>query len=151
VFAPVSAENAREGNGRAKHRSGAGRGRPPVATVSPVELKISKKYRLDHVIVSVCGEIDLYTAPVLRGELADAVVSGGKTVVDLGEVEFCDSTGLGVLLAALKQARGNNGDLELAAPRPAVRRILQITGLDEVFTIHESVDTFVATATGVAT
>lgn len=112
-----------------------------------MELKISKKSRVDHDLVSVCGEIDLYTAPLLRGELADAVVAGGRTVVDMSRVEFCDSTGLGVLLSALKQARGNGGELELAAPQPAVRRILQITGLDEVFTIHDSADVPAAAAT----
>jgi len=115
-----------------------------------VELRISKKSRVDHAVVSVCGEIDLYTAPLLSGALADAVACGGRTVVDMSGVEFCDSTGLGVLLSALKQARGNGGELELAAPQPAVRRILEITGLDEVFTVHDAVDVPAAAATGAA-
>ncbi|MEY9214507.1 anti-sigma B factor antagonist [Thermobifida halotolerans] len=120
------------------------------ATVTTVELKISKQSRIGHTLVSICGELDLYTAPLLRSGLADAVVPRTRTVVDMSGVEFCDSTGLSVLLSALKQARRNGGELELAALQSPVRRILQITGLDEVFTIHATVDAPAAAATGAA-
>jgi anti-sigma B factor antagonist len=50
-------------------------------------------------------------------------------------VEFCDSTGMNVLLSSLRRARERGGQLELAAPRPPVRKILQVTGLDSVFTV----------------
>jgi anti-sigma B factor antagonist len=50
-------------------------------------------------------------------------------------VEFCDSTGMNALLGALRRVRGRGGELELAAPRPAIMKILQVTGLDSVFTI----------------
>ncbi len=84
------------------------------------------------------GEIDLYTAPRLQSELA-AVIAGAapasRVVVDMSGVEFCDSTGMNVLLSCLRQIRERGGELELAAPRPAVRKILQVTGLDSVFTI----------------
>lgn len=112
-----------------------------------MELKISKKHRSGHTLVVVRGEIDLYTAPLLRGELVDAVGDGGRTVVDMAHVEFCDSTGLSVLLSAMRRARERYGDLELAAVRPSVRRVLEVTGLDEVFTLHDSADLAVA-ATG---
>ena len=84
------------------------------------------------------GEIDLYTAPRLHSELAGVIASapqGSLVVVDMSGVEFCDSTGMNVLLSCLRQARERGGELELAAPRPAVRKILQVTGLDSVFTI----------------
>ena len=84
------------------------------------------------------GEIDLYTAPRLHSELAGVISStapGSRIVVDMSGVEFCDSTGMNVLLSCLRQARDRGGELELAAPRPAVRKILQVTGLDSVFTI----------------
>ena len=58
-----------------------------------------------------------------------------QVVVDMSGVEFCDSTGMNVLLAAHRRAREQGGDLELAAPRPAVRKILQVTGLESVFTV----------------
>jgi anti-sigma B factor antagonist len=50
-------------------------------------------------------------------------------------VEFCDSTGMNVLLVAHRRAREQGGDLELAGPRPTVRKILQVTGLESVFTV----------------
>ena len=84
------------------------------------------------------GEIDLYTAPRLHSELAKVIAStapGSRIVVDMSGVEFCDSTGMNVLLSSLREARERGGELELAAPRPAVRKILQVTGLDSVFTI----------------
>jgi len=87
--------------------------------------------------VAVAGEIDLYTAPRLHSELAAAVMVDGpaQVVVDMAGVDFCDSTGMNVLLAALRRARERGGDLVLAGPRPAVRKILQVTGLESVFTV----------------
>ncbi|TDQ52308.1 anti-anti-sigma factor [Actinorugispora endophytica] len=63
-----------------------------------------------------------------------------RLVVDMSGVEFCDSTGLSVLLSAMERARERGGDLELAAPRSAVVKILEITGLDAVFAVCESAD-----------
>ena len=60
---------------------------------------------------------------------------GTRVIVDMSGVEFCDSTGMNVLLSCLREARERGGELELAAPRPAVMKILQVTGLDSVFTI----------------
>jgi anti-sigma B factor antagonist len=87
--------------------------------------------------MSLDGEIDLYTAPRLHGELV-TILSADTPVqimVDMSGVEFCDSTGMNVLLAAHRRAREQGGDLELAAPRPAIRKILQVTGLESVFTV----------------
>ena len=84
------------------------------------------------------GEIDLYTAPRLHSELAAVIANSApatKIIVDMSGVEFCDSTGMNVLLSCLRQARERGGELELAAPRPPVKKILQVTGLDSVFTI----------------
>jgi anti-sigma B factor antagonist len=63
-------------------------------------------------------------------------------------VGFCDSTGMNVLLAAQRQAREQGGDLQLAGPRPAVRKILQVTGLDSVFTVHDDPAAVVPPAAG---
>ena len=91
--------------------------------------------------MSVAGEIDLYTAPKLHSELMTALSatpgSPLRLVVDMAGVEFCDSTGMNVLLSCLRQARERGGELELAAPRPAVRKILSVTGLDAVFTVAD--------------
>jgi anti-sigma B factor antagonist len=89
--------------------------------------------------MSVSGEIDLYTAPRLHAELTTALAGDGpvRLVVDLSGVGFCDSTGMNVLLAAHRRAQENGGDLELSSPRPAVRKILQVTGLETVFTVTD--------------
>lgn len=100
---------------------------------------MSSQSQGDHTVLALAGEIDLYTAPRLQSELATVLAGGppAKIVVDMSGVEFCDSTGMNVLLAAHRQARERGGDLELAAPRAAVRKILQVTGLESVFTVHD--------------
>jgi anti-sigma B factor antagonist len=107
--------------------------------VRHVELKVSVRSQGDRTVMAVVGEIDLYTAPRLHGELVTALSGGGpvQIVVDMSAVEFCDSTGMNVLLAAHRRAREQGGDLELASPRPAIRKILQVTGLETVFTVLE--------------
>lgn len=97
--------------------------------------------RGDLTVVSVKGEVDLYTAPSLKESVADLVSSGrSRIAVDLGEVDFMDSTGLGVLIGALKRCREAEGALALVAPRDPVLKVLGITGLDRVFPIHDSVE-----------
>jgi anti-sigma B factor antagonist len=115
----------------------AGRGK-----VRLVELNVSSRFHDDHTIVTICGEIDLYTAPRLHSELAGLLAEGMPTrvVIDMSRVEFCDSTGMNVLLSCLRRARERGGELEIAAPKPAVRKILQVTGLDSVFTLVEDAD-----------
>ncbi|HKB31465.1 MAG TPA: STAS domain-containing protein [Streptosporangiaceae bacterium] len=118
-----------------------------------MELKVWSQSQDDQAIVTVSGEIDLYTAPRLQGELA-AVLDGGRPVrivVDISGVEFCDSTGMNVLLSAMKRAREHGGGLELARPRPAVRKILQVTGLDSVFTVVDAAADTAAAGEGAAT
>ena len=97
--------------------------------------------RGDLTVVSVKGEVDLYTAPSLKESVADLVTSGrSKIAVDLGEVEFMDSTGLGVLIGALKRCKEAGGSLTLIAPREPVLKVLAITGLDKVFSVHTDVE-----------
>ena len=106
--------------------------------VPAVELHVSSRSQGDHAIVIATGEIDLYTAPRLQSELAEVIAHAApapRIVVDMSGVEFCDSTGMNILLSCLRQVRERGGELELAAPRPAVMKILQVTALDSVFTI----------------
>lgn len=88
-------------------------------------------------VVSVRGEVDLYTAPKLREQLDEAVQ--GQTpnvVVDLAQLDFIDSTGLGVLVGALKQARASGGDVTLRNAGRSTHKILEIAGLTELFTVE---------------
>ncbi|WP_116026632.1 STAS domain-containing protein [Thermomonospora umbrina] len=105
-----------------------------------MELNVSTSSQEGHAVVTATGELDLYTAPRLQTALAtvlhDRAVS---VVVDLSGVEFCDSTGMNVLLGAMKRLNDRGGSFELAGPRPSVRRIFQVTGLDTVFTITDGV------------
>lgn len=110
-----------------------------------MELNITSREHPGHSIVTASGEIDLYTAPALQAEFT-AIASGSRVIVDLSGVEFCDSTGMNVLLSAMKRSREGGGSFELAGPRPAVRKVLQVTGLDEVFVVHDSVHTAVSGA-----
>lgn len=122
------------------------------ATVTTVELKISSRSQDDVAVVTVGGEIDLYTAPQLRNELVEALEAGARRlVIDMSRAGFCDSTGISVLLSAMKRSRDRGGDLELVAPGTAVMKVLQVTGLDEVFVIHPDLDALpVAAGTGTA-
>ncbi|GAA1780928.1 anti-sigma factor antagonist BldG [Streptomonospora arabica] len=114
---------------------------PVGATVSTVELKISSQSQGDSAVVTVRGEIDLYTAPQLQSGLVNALEDGARRLlVDMSRVEFCDSTGMSVLLSGMKRARAKEGDLVLVAPKPAVRKILEVTGLDAVFAVEDSTD-----------
>ena len=90
-------------------------------------------------VVRLGGELDLYNAAQVRAALVDACAQAPeRIVVDLGEVEFLDSTALSVLIET--RARMNNrGGLMLAAPGLETRRALQISGLDQLFTVHDSV------------
>lgn len=85
----------------------------------------------------VAGEIDLYTAPRLRAELMTALTGRAavRLVVDMSGIEFCDSTGMNVFLAAHRRAQEQGGDLQLASPRPMIKKVLRVTGLDSVFTV----------------
>ena len=102
---------------------------------------MSRRSQGDHVVLALAGEIDLYTAPKLQSELTAALAASKSAhiVVDMSAVDFCDSTGMNVLLAANRLATERGGDLSLAAPRAPVRKILEVTGLESVFTVHDAV------------
>ena len=74
-------------------------------------------------IVAVGGEIDVYTAPKLRDKITELVADGAyDLVVDMEEVEFLDSTGLGVLVGGLKKVRAHDGSLAAGLqPGPAAQ------------------------------
>jgi anti-sigma B factor antagonist len=83
----------------------------------------------------------VYSAPTLRDRITDLVESGDHTlIVDLSGVGFLDSTGLGTLVAGHKRADEMGGQMPLVCADDRILRLFRITGLDSVFTIHESVD-----------
>jgi anti-sigma B factor antagonist len=91
------------------------------------------------VIVHLVGELDLYNAPAVRLALLElASEQPDRLVIDLGGVDFIDSTALGVLIET-RTKLDNRGGFILAAPGLETRRALQISGLDKLFTVHETV------------
>ena len=90
-------------------------------------------------IIAVGGEIDVYTAPKLRDKISELVGEGHhQLVIDMENVDFLDSTGLGVLVGGLKKVRAHDGSMELICSQDRLLKIFRITGLAKVFTIHDS-------------
>lgn len=91
-------------------------------------------------VLGVAGEVDVHSGPVLRARIARLLDSGRhRLVVDLGDVNFLDSTGLAALVAGLNRARELGGSLTLACPQERLVRRLRLTGLDEVFVVYATV------------
>jgi len=92
-------------------------------------------------VVALCGESNRADAPGLASHLIAAVAACGPSViVDLTGLENIDYSGLSVLLRIRKWTRQSGGDLPLAAPQQPVRRILEATGLIDVFSVYPSVE-----------
>jgi anti-anti-sigma factor len=82
------------------------------------------------------GEMDAGTVEIFRNAIAELKEAGAERVIlDLGELDFIDSTGLGALVAAHKRFREAGGDLVLSGVRPRVAKLLELTGLDKAFTV----------------
>ncbi|MFI6288885.1 STAS domain-containing protein [Streptomyces sp. NPDC051018] len=96
-------------------------------------------------VLQPAGELDHHTADLLRVPLEAALEAGrSRLVVDCSRLEFCDSTGLNVLLSARLSAEAAGGGVHLAGMQPVVARVLEITGAEAVFTVHESVEAALA-------
>jgi anti-sigma B factor antagonist len=96
-------------------------------------------------VVTLNGDVDLYTAPELKSELVRLIDRGAvRIVVDLTSATFIDSTTLGVLLGAFKRLRPAGGELTIVCPDANIRKIFQITLLDRVFAISETLDAAIA-------
>lgn len=90
-------------------------------------------------ILTVTGEIDVYTAPQLKEKLfAVCSQEQWKVVVDLSGVTYMDSTGLGVFIGAYKSCQSTRSTLHLIGLKPRVARLFNITGVDELITIENA-------------
>jgi anti-sigma B factor antagonist len=106
-----------------------GERRPPVAGVEHAD---------GAVVVTLTGELDLYNADEVRSALlACCAEQPERLVVDLAQVDFADSTALGVLIEARTRLPNSRGFL-LAAPQLGTRRALEVSGLDRHFAVYES-------------
>jgi anti-sigma B factor antagonist len=110
-----------------------------------VDLTLSTHEAGGTTVVAVGGEIDVYTAPRLRDKFTELVAAGSyDIIVDMQNVEFLDSTGLGVLVGGLKKVRAHEGSLDLVCNQDRLLKIFRITGLAKVFVIHESAEAALA-------
>ena len=92
-------------------------------------------------VLTLKGRLNMASAPALR-EAASALVDDGRSrvAVDLREVSFLDSSGLGALIGAMKGARAAGGDLRLVGPTEQVQMVLKLTNLDRVLVTADSVE-----------
>jgi anti-sigma B factor antagonist len=106
-----------------------------------MDLVLSTRQVDDLAIVSVSGEVDLETASQLGDHALVALRDVSPHVLlDLTGVTFMDSTGLKVLLSIQRRADLAGGSFAIAGASRSVRKILSVTGLDQTFTIHDTVD-----------
>ena len=110
-----------------------------------MDLTLSTREVGGRTVVAVGGEIDVYTAPRLRDTITELVAAGNyDLIIDMEQVEFLDSTGLGVLVGGLKKVRAHDGSLQLICTQDRLLKIFRITGLAKVFTIHASTEAALA-------
>ncbi|WP_128431806.1 STAS domain-containing protein [Streptomyces cyaneus] len=116
-----------------------------------VTLKVTGGERGDWAVLQVSGELDLVTSPVMRQHIHDVVAEGRHSLVlDLSEVMFCDSSGVGVLIAARRLIRSCQGSLRLILPAQGaadgshVNRVLGALGVRRLFEVYPDVAAAVA-------
>ncbi|WP_406209011.1 STAS domain-containing protein [Kitasatospora sp. NBC_01560] len=119
------------------------KGRTPkhgARVVEPGGLTVSSRAWAGGTVVALRGELDLDTVDPVRAALDEALATRDTTVViDCGELEFCDSTGLNVMLHARALADAGGSRVEIARPRPLLLRMLDITAATDAFRIRDDV------------
>lgn len=118
-------------------------------------LKVTESGHGEWAVLHVAGEMDLVTSPVLRQRVHESVADGRRALVlDLSGVEFCDSSGVGVLIATRRLIRSCRGRLRLILPAdgPAegshVNRVLGALGVRRLFDVHPDVPSATAEEAG---
>lgn len=103
--------------------------------------------RAGRTVVAAAGELDVHTAPALQAELSPrSQQPHAALVVDLTDVGFIDSTGLGVLVTTLKHVREGGGHLDVVVTSSRVLKVFVLTGLDVVIPLHETLDEALASS-----
>lgn len=110
---------------------------PPGEEMGSVGASFTTTTQNGMVVVAVRGDLDVASADSFQAALAAALEAGDvRVVVDLAELAFIDSSGLGALIRALKRARERGGGVRVENVSPTVRRVFEITGLVEVFDVR---------------
>ncbi|GAA3231735.1 hypothetical protein GCM10020256_46630 [Streptomyces thermocoprophilus] len=132
-------EGVRQQGTTSGERDGMDRG--TVGSAQSGRLEVEVREEGSSAVVTPAGELDHHTAELLRAPLDDCLGKGfSRIVVDCARLDFCDSTGLNVLLGARLKAEAAGGGIHLAAMRPVVARVFEITGAEAVFSVHDTVE-----------
>lgn len=115
-----------------------------------MSLKVAVGEQGDWVVLRVSGEMDLLASPVLRQRVHDAVAEGRRSLVlDLSDVFFCDSSGVGVLITTRRLLRSCRGRLRLILPAQGavdgshVNRVLAALGVRRLFEVYPDAESAV--------
>lgn len=107
-------------------------------------LEVATARRDDLVVVTLSGELDIYTVPGFRREVADLDPSQCAVVIEMSEVTLIDSSGLGALVGLRNRALHAGRRVGIAGPSPRVMRVLEVTGLREAFVVGGAVESVAA-------
>jgi len=101
-----------------------------------LELSVQIESLASYTLVELAGELDSYNAPTLRKALGPLVVGRGlHIIIDLENLNFIDSHGLGVLIWCFKEVAKNGGSVRAVTSSEHMRRLLNVTGIDRVLSL----------------
>jgi anti-sigma B factor antagonist len=103
-----------------------------------------------HTLCRPVGELDAYTVLAFREALGE-LAQHPKVVIDLSEVPFMDSAGLGALIGGIRRAREHGGEVAVACSRPTLTRLLHTTGFDRIVPVTETLEAALAALEGADT
>lgn len=104
-----------------------------------MDLGLSSRVEGNKTVVAISGELDVFTAPKLDEMLAESIEAGRiNLILDLTDVTFLDSTGLGTMVKALKRARERGGSLKVVATAERITKVFKITELDRAMSLSDS-------------
>lgn len=96
-------------------------------------------------VLAASGELDAHTGPALRTAILDLLAHQHALVIDMTGLGFLDSSGLGILVGALRRIRASGGELKLVIDSDTIRKLMRLTALDLVFDISATLDDATAT------
>lgn len=104
-----------------------------------MNINISTEEKNDEYIIAMSGELDVYTAPELQEVLNPIRQDGSHHVkIDLSDVSYIDSTGLGIFVGTLKDLNKHGKELRVTGVSDRILRLFEITGLRDLMHINES-------------
>lgn len=103
-----------------------------------MSLKIEYKITQDTIEIKPMGEVDIYTSPELKNKIFELIEDKNADLVMDGEnLEYIDSTGLGVLMSIYKKTQEKDLNFKIINLKPNIYKLFDITGLNKVFNIQE--------------